>query len=553
MASRYTIIAASEKKDDKGASVGQAALYETFMMRHPTYDAEYWERLECLYKGGRALLENEKVMARIFPKHRGELDQIYDERVRCAHYIPWAAEIVGNTVTGVFSDPITVGSSEKGSELPEFYGEFINDVTRPEKRTECSMTEFVGERLLQSLIKGCSWAQIDLPKVDGEFSTRLEEERAGADRVYMVPLNCENVIDWEEDEDGDLLWAITMKTTNRRSTPDANRKLVTEEFTVMDREGYQVFEITYDPEKPPKEKTPVPLMDSGVHTFGIVPLLRIELPDGLRAMEKMESACRALLRDLNSMSWAMRQSLHQELYEYLAPEMMTGGIPPDNESGDPNRAHNQQRGQGWVQVRGHQDRAEYIGPGTEGFEFALKSVMMHRDEMHRVNNQMGTNADVDSGTIRRSAESKQMDTESGEALHRELGKYVRRFIEESLTAARDGRRDPDAALDGLKITGCEKFHQRTTTGHLENALAVQSMAIESPTLDRALKLDVAKVHLGEVLSDKQMKLVEEELEEFIRIEDFDRDMVGAEEVASAIAQSGMRQQPEDEEDDGTWA
>jgi len=537
MGSRY-IVTASEGSDEQGKKDGFAsAPYSKFMARHPEYDPEYWERLEALFKGGKELLQNDSVMDRIFPRHRGEHEAIYQERRDCAHYLPFAGEIVANTVMGVFEDPMIISMEEEDAKVPEFYVELENDVSRPGKRTECSMAEFVAKLLLDAEVKRCAWAQIDLPRVEGEFKDRKAEDDAGARRVYFVSIDAENVIDWEEDEEGDLLWAITKKVTNRRSTPDSDRSQITEEFTVFDREGYQVFEITYSKEKPPDPKDRVKLILSGNHTFRAVPLHRLKLPFSLWAMNKMESACRALLRDLNSLEWAVRQSLHQELYEFLGQETADLMKKVGEAQRDTKRATNQRRGQGHVQVRGSDDSAEYVGPPTDGFDFALRLVEMHRDEMHRVNNQSGVNSDVTAASRQQSGESKREEKTSSESLYRETGKFVKEFAKDLLQSAALGRNEEDQ-LEGLEISGMTKFNERSMEGHLENAVTVQGMMIESPTFDRALKLDVVKVHGSDFLTKSQLETIEDELEENIREEDFDPDIPTPEELAAHAAMAG---------------
>lgn len=551
---RY-IITASDADDEQGGKAGFAsAPYSKFQQRHPSYDPEYWERLECLYKGGKELLENKSVMDKIFPKHRGEHPEIYRERRECAHYIPFAGEIVGNTVMGVFSDPMNVGMEEEDANLPEFYAEFVEDTSRPGKKTQCSMAEFVSKMLLDALIKQCAWAQVDLPRVEGEFADRQKEDAAGARRAYLVSITPENVIDWEVDEDDDLIWAITKKQTNRRSSPDSDRSKITEEFTVFDREGFQVFEHTYDADKPPDENTRVRLVADGPHTFKAVPLIRLKLPHALWAMNKMESACRALLRDLNSLEWAVRQSLHQELYEFLGSEYGDLMKKVGEAQGDAKRAINQQRGQGYVQLRGADDSAEYVGPPTEGFEFALKLVNSHRDEMHRVNNQSGVNSDITAASKQQSAEAKREETASAENLYRETGKHVREFTKDLLQAAAAGRNEDDK-LDGVDITGLTKFNERTTEGHLENATLVQGLEIASPTFQRAFQLDAAKVHGADFLSPGQIETIEEELEANIVAEDFEGNDLSDEELAAALALKGREVggKPGKKPADTTWS
>ena len=537
---RYRISASSEA-DEQGKKAGFAsAPYSKFQVRHPSYDLENWEQLECLYKGGKDLLGNKRVMDKIFPRHRGEHELIYQERRDCAHYLPFAGEIVANTVMGVFSDPMTIGMEAEDDQLPEFYQELVRDVSRPGKQNECSMDEFVAKMLLCAMIKKCAWAQIDLPRVDGNFTDQGAEDNAGARRVYMVYMDPENVIDWEEDEDGDLLWAITKKTTNKRTSPDGDRSQITEEFTVFDRDGFQIFEISYKEDTPPDDKSRVALIDEGTRTFGCVPLHRLDLPHSLWGMNKMDSACRALLRDLNSLEWAVRQSLHQELYEFLGQETADLMKRVGEAQKDSRRAVNQRRGQGHVQTRGSDDRAEYVGPAVDGFDFAMRLVEMHRDEMHRVNNQSGVNTDTTAASKQQSAEAKREETASAENLYREVGKVVREFVRDLLQAAAVGRSDE---LGEIEVKGMSKFNERSTEGHLENALLVHGMMIQSPTFDRALKLDVVKVHGADSLSQSQMDDIEKELEENIREEDFDPDELSDEEVAAAIALEGREVKP----------
>ena len=408
--------------------------------------------------------------------------------------------------------------------------------------------------LLTALIKRTAWAQVDLPRVEGKFNDALAEEKAGAKDAYLVSIDPENVLDWEVDEDDDLVWAMTRKISSKRTSPDDDRSSITEEFTVFDREGFQVFEITYTEDKPPEDKDPVKLVDDGDHSFKQVPLKRLELPHGLWAMNKMEPAARALLRDLNSLEWAVRQSLHAELYEYLGSE--AGGLlsPVGEAQEDARRAVNQKRGQGHVQLRGKDDRAEYVGPPTEGFDFALKLVEMHRDEMHRVNNQSGVNTDSTASSKQQSAEAKREETASAENLYRETGKFVGEFAKDLIQTVSAGRNEKDV---GIVVSGMSKFNKRTTDGHLENALLVQGMAIESPTLDRKLKLDVAKVHLGDILSDEELLIIEQELEDNIDDESFSIPALSPEEeemkaamLAGDAAKAKGGAKVEDE--DGTW-
>jgi hypothetical protein len=79
--------------------------YEQFQTRHDSYDADYWQRLRAFYAGGKKLFSNERLMAEIFPKHRDELEQIYEERKKRAHYVPYAGEIIDHIVAALCAQP----------------------------------------------------------------------------------------------------------------------------------------------------------------------------------------------------------------------------------------------------------------------------------------------------------------------------------------------------------------------------------------------------------------------------------------------------------------
>ena len=74
-------------------------------------------------------------------------------------------------------------------------------------------------------------------------------------------------------------------------------------------------------------------------------------------------------------------------------------------SEDADRSKNQSRGPGYVQERGHQDKAEWVGPSPEPFKEARLSLNELRDDMHRVMHMMAMAVSQNTTALGRSAAS----------------------------------------------------------------------------------------------------------------------------------------------------
>jgi hypothetical protein len=146
--------------------------------------------------------------------------------------------------------------------------------------------------------------------------------------------------------------------TRRRASIAESRSRITERWMLYTREGWSKYEHTYDPAQPPKkEDTVVSLVDEGTHPFQVVPFVRMQVPEGLYAMGKLHSLAREHFNKRCASSWAEYKALFAVLYEFMATPT-ANNFTPQGVAGDPRRATNQVRGQGYSQMRGEKDRAE---------------------------------------------------------------------------------------------------------------------------------------------------------------------------------------------------
>ena len=516
--------------------------YRVFQRRHAEYDPLHWRKVRALYHGGRKLFRDDLVMREMFPPHRNEYPGIYEERKARASYTPYAGEIIDAIVAALFTQPIDMTTEAEAGDTknatPEYYSEFFADTSRPGTRRKVGLNRFLRRQILRALMFNRAWSRIDMPDLrdeEGEpivFDSLAEQEEARALDCYLIELEPESVLNWKFDEDQDLEWIVIGHKIDLSAGPADESGQCTERYTFLFRDSWERWEVTYSEKNPPDEKTPVYLVDSGVHSFCSVPVKCLHLDEGLQAFEKLESLARSHFQLANALDWAVIQHLFAELYEFLAPEFQPG-MPTAEAQQDPGRATSQARGQGWVQERGHQDRAEFVGPPAGGFKFALELKTHKKDEMHRVSHQMGLATDVGSAALRRSGESKKEDNKPSIAVLQALGEQLREHAEEIYECISEARGEEFA--DEWQAQGMQRFDIKEIGEILEGAVQVDSISIPSPTFQKRHKFMVAKAVLGEAATDEDLDAIEVELEKNITDEQYAPGISG-DEVKSILGQ-----------------
>lgn len=538
---------ASPATYDGDEQVGAGALtWGDFQQRHPEWDGAYWSECRALYGGGKRLFGgDQKVFESLFPKHLYEAPLVYKQRKDRAHYYAYPGSIIDHLLAGLGTDPLEISFAEvddkgKATSPPgtDWWTKWVQDVTdegessadKPKGESEKpddeagdggrSMHTFLVDVLRESLQTQTAWVLADLPR----FGDGTAPATGDGDDPYLCIVPAEQVIDWEEDDRGQLTWAIVMTTKLMRTTPQDKRGKLHFTYVLWDTEAWTRYDIDVDPAKPPTEQTVIAPSAEGRHGFGRVPLERLKLSDGMYAMGKMHSLAREHFNKRCAMSWAEYKSLHSVLYEYLAPEESgSANLPVAMAQQDPARAVTQVRGQGYTQVRGDKDRAEYVGPPVDAFTAARESCNDIMREMHRVMFSMALSANMDSAALRRSGESKQSDNSSTEVLLDAFGAIIMRFCRRLLMLAGLGRAEP---VPKAAITGLQSFNVEGTAEAIEEAIALlNGVPILSPTFK---ELYLARLY-GRAIGDA----TQEQLETF---RDEIREGISAEE---AIRQAGM--------------
>lgn len=476
--------------------------YGFFRTRNPKYCDKYWKRCRAFYEGGPTLLEDDKFLSSVFPRHRRESSTIYQQRKSMSLYTNYCGEIIDHLVAKLSADPVSVDTEGVDS----YYDDFLADCS-PKGGRKKPFDRLVRDAVLTAMQCKTSWFLVDMPDTQAsEMSSLAEQEAVGALDAWVVEVAPESVIDWEEDHTGELQWALIMYKSQKRSGLMDTRNLCKEEYWLYTQNEWVKYVIEYDPAKPPRDQDPVVLEAEGRHGFGKVPLVRLDLPDGLWAMSKLESLAREHFNKRNALAWSEYKSLLPVLYEFLAPpDPLIAGPASDND-----RAVVQNRGTGYVQERGEKDRAEWVAPPPAPFTHALESTNSLRDEMHRVVHQMALSADNKGAMLRRSGESKAQDTKATDVVLEAVGEIARDFAVEILDMVALGRSD---SIEEWPVSGYTNFEVSSSYDILEEESVLDtSVEIPSPTFKQIRKLALVKKLLGDNLSEEDLDTIKEELE-----------------------------------------
>lgn len=513
--------------------------YGLLKQRNPSYCKEYWARCKAFYKGGKSLLENEALMQRIFPKHNGESQTVYDLRKQVAHYVNYAGEITNHILSKLVADPIRV---EAKPEPDQFYMDFQKDCSPPGGATK-TLHQLVRDMFLTAMQCQTAWALIEMPsRSQVPARTLAEQEASGGLNAWCVEVQPESVVDWEKDDSGELLWALMMFKSFKRDSVFRTRGVCREEYWFYDRERFIKWTVEYDPMHPPKDTQVVVPEDIGPHTFGRVPLVCLHLPDGLWVMSKLESLAREHFLKRNALSWAELKALLPVLYEFLDPGIMPTLPGP---GGDPQKAVKQTRSPAHVQQRqaaaGQGDKAEWIGPPAQGFEHSLMSCDSTRDEMHRVVHQMALAADNKGQLANRSGKSKEKDEAALSVVLEAYGEIGRETLLNILRMVELVRGDKTR---DWSATGMSDFETTTTGGLIEEETMLDTVEIPSPSFKIKRKFAIVKKLLGDTVTEEELAEIKDEIKNYYSIEG---EQLGAELTREEIRAQLENEDPYDED------
>ncbi len=466
--------------------------YRTLSSRHPCCDPPTCQRYDALYRGGKAFAAINKSF---LPQNPMEAPAAYALRLRdSAAYRSYAGPIVDFFAAQLFASPFLIRSSRDGETVSapdEFYAEVQEDCDL----NGTDLVTFAKSRFIQAMVKGAAWVLAEKPDDGGiPAESRAEYDARGLGRVRLCPLDAEAVLDWECDDYGGLLWAITHKVERKRTDPRKGpRQAVTETWCLYDASTVETFQVTYDPkQRKLKPEDIIPSVGTRPHGFPRVPLVQLRLPDGLWLLNRIADAQVEHFRCSAAMSWLMRRTC----YAMLVFKSKDQNRPPVT-------------GPGFAIVVDAEESFDWIAPPVTAFEALAKEVLAQKDEIYRVAQQMAASVNNNAAALVRSGDSKQADAAAAEICLHAYASVVKCCIEEVSELISDGRGDIDLEFS---IEGMNKFSLADITAALTNIKTAMSLGIDSETLTFELwskAADMLVPDASQAVKDK----IREELEE----------------------------------------
>lgn len=534
------------------AAGANALRYDQLKATHPSYKREYRDLLYAMSLGGEELLKNPVFMKELLPPHNREAQEIYDKRCKKAVYSNYCGEIIGYLFSMMQSDPLLIrtpdedddeeedddkatnnkvasaganvegsgSSGKKAAKLPDWIDKLTTNCSFSYK-TQTTMSDFILKQIKDMVVCGYAWTLVDLPEASGIYDNLAAQEKAGELQPYFIGLPANTMLDWGEDAKGELLWCVHyVEDHTRRSILDS-RKAVTHRWTVYSTQPdgtckWERYELQCNEDRKIADSTLVPMTSSGVKA--VMPVRRTDCPRGLWLMDAVYSLAAESFRKESNLAWFEAQSLAQELYEFLAPSDGPGGgvMIGEGESAKEVAAFTSPRGAGYIQVRGHEDRAEYLAPHSEIYRYALESKRNVKDEIHRLLYVISLSIEQNSSALRRSSISKTQDKIAEEVILASISTVAMRLVKELLMVASYLRSDTPKDVEtikNLKVSGYENFTADSDGAIIEGAIKASMLNIPSKTFQVHNGIRVVRAALGVEVDQDTLEKIRHELDE----------------------------------------
>ncbi len=457
---------------------------------HPTCTPEVWARYDALYRGGEAIRPH---LDHFLPRNPQEVDDIYQARKREAHYTGYVGPVCDWFSAKLFSASIVVRARAEDAPAGEhldsdpFYSEWKEDVDG----AGTDLVDFVRARFTAALVKGLAWWLVELPDDEAdEPANRAHWEARGLGNATVAPLEREQVLDWEADAHGELLWAVVYSLETPRPTISAARGRVREMWRVYDRVEVITYVVEYDPAKEQRPTSAV-LMSQRPHRFSRVPLVRLGFA-GVRGVRvrvggRLVSVSAGALEGF----WLLARLADPQIAHFRSGCALDWNIKrtcyamPVFEIGDDEQPPTMGTGYFIRIARG--DKVTWTAPPTEHLAVLADRVTHLKDEIYRVANQLAQGVSNNAAAVGRSGQSKQVDLDSTEVVLRVYGALAREAIERTYSLLAEGRGDEvEWSIEGLDVFSLADAGAVTTAATL-----AQTLAIPSVTLRRELFYRVA--------------------------------------------------------------
>lgn len=468
-------------------SQGMSITVKTLNGTHPDYDESHLSHLAGLYSGGKTWAAHKDFW---IPQNYAEPHDLYNDRLARALYINHAAPIVDLLAAWLFEAPPSVSDAPPSVEN---LGKNADSNGKP-------LAEFFKGCFLDALVGRRSFVWANLPALpeQGAPTNRLDEEKLGLTQPFLVRLSPQQVIDWEEGENGGLHWVMVRDVVTRRTDPTQGGRVTVHRWTLIDGQRIRRWEWVGDHEGAiPQGEDIVTETSSIEHNMGIMPVQMLTLTPGLWAMDKLHDPAVDLLRKDNDLSWALHKSAHALMVIKYGANEMEPDAPPTV-------------GPGYSISMSSEGGVEYAEPSGASFNVLRQAKLDALQDMFRVVHQMAMASNNDATRAATSGASKSRDWESLQIIMSAYTDIVGDFVREVLAMV---AQIADQPAEKIRVSGMNAWKRRTLEQFLEAAVLAVGAQSMSPTFAREVAKKQAELMLKEDIDPSILQAIYEEIDQ----------------------------------------
>lgn len=426
----------------------------------------------------------------------GEPDTKYVSRWERAYYIGYIGAIIDYFRHWLFSQPPDIRPADSADQ-PDWFPAFTANADGAGNSLLDFAKDVFGD-VLQ--VRKCGWL---IGHPSDSIGAKVDSKSIGGQNINAPPVVLthypfEDMLDWQEDDSGELDWVLLKKEQKKRQFPYDRRKV--EIRTYVDRQRWACWEVAREAQgQEGNGQDTVTFLGSGSHGLGRVPFVVLEVPFGLWVANKLSSWQTGLFNQMSMLDYAQLMSC------FLQPALTTPT------PGETNHIYGESM---MLELRaGSEGRSdekfEWIAPDTAPLEFSSKRILEQRDEGYRIVHQMSLAVDSQAvGAIARSGASKIEDRRAAEVILCAFGGYVRNALIRTLNMV------SDIVGDGVTWTcdGFDNFQVSSLEEELQTAALVSTFGFWSKTAEGELHKQIETGRVLAHIDEKTKNTIREEID-----------------------------------------
>lgn len=288
---------------DEQPSFPPSIAVETLLKKNPIYNADKLKKYRVIYKAGEAFREtiDDFLVKRQIEDASSSCGGVcgksqYEARKKVAWYVPRGSGLIDWLVAAVFKKDVDIVAEKD----PKGFWEALNDDVDGMGTTTGALCR---SALREIMIHGRAYFAVNFVEpmaIPGKNET--------LDARIKV-LTAEQVDDWDEDEDGNLLWVRTNRVIPVRTNPweqPTKEKWMWTYITATEICTYWA-EKEIDKEF---DRDSVATAESIPHDFGRVPVFPIRAKEEIHVMDRIFDPLVALFNREVSITWALNQQAY---------------------------------------------------------------------------------------------------------------------------------------------------------------------------------------------------------------------------------------------------